>query len=150
MRMVNRTRPYVILLIEDNPGDVRLTQEAFKEGKKNITLEVATDGIEALRFLRKEGPYAEKQIPDLILLDLNLPKWDGREVLKEIKNDPSLRRIPVIVLTTSNAGTDILNSYDLHANCFINKPIDFDNFFNIIHKIEEFWLSTAILPTMVV
>ncbi|MCB0561794.1 MAG: response regulator [Lewinellaceae bacterium] len=148
--MVNRTRPYVILLIEDNPGDVRLTQEAFKEGKKNITLEVATDGIEALRFLRKEGPYAEKQIPDLILLDLNLPKWDGREVLKEIKNDPSLRRIPVIVLTTSNAGTDILNSYDLHANCFINKPIDFDNFFNIIHKIEEFWLSTAILPTMVV
>ena len=148
--MVNRTRPYVILLIEDNPGDVRLTQEAFKEGKKNITLEVATDGIEALRFLRKEGPYAEKQIPDLILLDLNLPKWDGREVLKEIKNDPSLRRIPVIVLTTSNAGTDILNSYDLHANCFINKPIDFDDVFNIIHKIEEFWLSSAILPTMVV
>ena len=150
MRMVNRTRPYVILLIEDNPGDVRLTQEAFKEGKKDVTLEVVTDGIEALKFLRKEGPYAEKQIPDLILLDLNLPKWDGREVLKEIKNDPSLRRIPVIVLTTSNAGTDILNSYDLHANCFINKPIDFDNFFNIIHKIEEFWLSTAILPTMVV
>lgn len=148
--MVNRTRPYVILLIEDNPGDVRLTQEAFKEGKKDVTLEVVTDGIEALKFLRKEGPYAEKQIPDLILLDLNLPKWDGREVLKEIKNDPSLRRIPVIVLTTSNAGTDILNSYDLHANCFINKPIDFDNFFNIIHKIEEFWLSTAILPTMVV
>ena len=148
--MVNRTRPYVILLIEDNPGDVRLTQEAFKEGKKDVTLEVVTDGIEALKFLRKEEPYAEKQIPDLILLDLNLPKWDGREVLKEIKNDLHFKRIPVVVLTTSNAGADILNSYDLHANCFINKPIDFDDFFNIIHKIEEFWLSTAILPTMVV
>ncbi|MCB0580494.1 MAG: response regulator [Phaeodactylibacter sp.] len=147
--MINRTRPYVILLIEDNPGDVRLTQEALKEGKKSIVLEVATDGIEALKFLRRQDAYTEKPTPDLILLDLNLPKWDGREVLREIKNDPQLKRIPVIVLTTSNAGADVLKCYDLHANCFINKPIDFDNFFDIIHKIEEFWFSTAILPTVV-
>ncbi len=148
--MVNRTHPHVILLIEDNPGDVRLTQEAFREGKKEVTLETVSDGIEALKFLRREGEYAGKQTPDLILLDLNLPKWDGREVLKEIKNDPQLRRIPVVILTTSNAAADILKSYDLHANCFIIKPIDFDDFFDIIHKIEEFWLSTAILPTMAV
>ncbi len=147
--MVNRTRPYTILLIEDNPGDVRLTQEAFKESKKEIILEVMADGIEALRYLRKEGTYANSTTPDLILLDLNLPKWDGRQVLQELKGDPRLRRIPVVVLTTSYDGSDVLNSYDLHANCFINKPIDFDKFFEIIHKIEEFWLSTAILPSMV-
>ena len=148
--MVNRTRPYSILLIEDNPRDIRLTQEAFKESKKDVTLEIATDGLDAMKFLRKEGQYAEKATPDLILLDLNLPKWDGRDILREIKNDSLLKRIPVVVLTTSNAGSDILKCYELHANCFINKPIDFDKFFDIIHKIEEFWFSTAILPTMVV
>ncbi len=147
--MINRIRPFNILLIEDNPGDVRLTQEAFREGKKDTRLEIVTDGVEALKFLRKEGIYAEKPTPDLILLDLNLPKWDGREVLEAVKSDPELKRIPVVVLTTSNAGSDILKSYDLHANCFINKPVDFDKFFDIIHKIEEFWLNTAILPTMV-
>lgn len=150
MQMVNRTRPHIVLLIEDNPGDVRLTQEAFKEDNKDVTLEAVNDGVEALSYLRKEGQYSEKQTPDLILLDLNLPKWDGRKVLKEIKGDPLLRRIPVVVLTTSNAGADILKSYDLHANCFINKPIDYDDFFNIIHNIGEFWLSTAILPTMAI
>lgn len=147
--MINKNRAHQILLIEDNPGDVRLTQEAFKESKNNIQLEVVTDGIEAIKFLRREGAYSEKSTPDLILLDLNLPKWDGREVLETIKTDDQLKRIPVVVLTTSNAGVDILKSYDLHANCFINKPIDFDKFFDIIHKIEEFWLSTAILPTSI-
>ncbi len=147
--MINKTRPSTILLIEDNPGDVRLTQEALKEGRRNTRLEVVADGVEALKFLRGEGPYAGRPAPDLILLDLNLPKWDGREVLAEIKNDPQFKCIPVVVLTTSNAGADILKSYELHANCFISKPIDFDHFFTIIHKIEDFWFSTAILPTMV-
>ncbi|HMQ48104.1 MAG TPA: response regulator [Saprospiraceae bacterium] len=144
-----KPRPFNILLIEDNPGDIRLTQEAFKEGSTKVNLEVVTDGVEALRYLRKESNYMDKQSPDLILLDLNLPKKDGREILEEIKNDQSLRKIPIVVLTTSNAGKDILNSYDLHANCYIKKPHDFDKFFDIIHKIEEFWLSTTILPTMV-
>ncbi|MCG8327493.1 MAG: response regulator [Chitinophagales bacterium] len=147
--MLTRTKLYNILLIEDNPGDVRLTEEAFRESKKNVNLEVVTDGIEALKFLRKEEDYLDKATPDLILLDLNLPKRDGREVLEIIKTDRHLKRIPVVVLTTSKAEVDILKSYDLHANCFINKPIDFDNFFDIIHRIEEFWLSTIILPTAV-
>ena len=147
--MLTRTKLYNILLIEDNPGDVRLTEEAFRESKKNVNLEVVTDGIEALKFLRKEEDYKDKVTPDLILLDLNLPKRDGREVLEIIKSDRHLKRIPVVVLTTSKAEVDILKSYDLHANCFINKPIDFDNFFDIIHRIEEFWLSTIILPTAV-
>lgn len=146
--MIKETRPVNILLIEDNPGDVRLTQEAFKEGKKKVNLEVVMDGVEAIRFLRKEEKYADKPTPDLVLLDLNLPKWDGREVLREIKTDRELKRIPVIVLTTSNAMQDIINSYDLHANCFINKPVDFDNFFDIVQKIEDFWLTITILPTM--
>lgn len=146
--MVKANRPYNILLIEDNPGDVRLTQEAFKEGKKKVNLEVVMDGVEAIKYLRKQDKYADVPIPDLILLDLNLPKWDGREVLKEIKTDKKLKRIPVVVLTTSNAEQDIINSYDLHANCYINKPVDFDNFFEIIQKIEDFWLITSILPTM--
>ena len=146
--VVKETRPFNILLIEDNPGDVRLTQEAFREGKKEVNLEVVMDGVEAIKYLRKENGFEDRPMPDLILLDLNLPKWDGREVLKEIKADNGLKRIPVVVLTTSNAEQDILHSYDLHANCFINKPVDFDNFFDIIQKIEEFWLSTTILPTM--
>ncbi len=144
-----QTRIHNILLVEDNPGDVRLTQEAFKEGSKKVNLEVVMDGIEALRYLRKEDEYSECPTPDLILLDLNLPKWDGRQVLKAIKSDEKLRSIPVLILTTSNAEQDIINSYDLHANCFINKPVDFDSFFTIIQQIESFWLKTTILPTTI-
>lgn len=147
--MEKNTRPVNVLLVEDNPGDVRLTQEAFKEAKISIKLDVTMDGAEAINFLKKEGEYADAVTPDLILLDLNLPKKDGREVLKEIKTDSLLKRIPVVVLTTSNAEQDIMKSYNLHVNCYINKPVDFEKFFDIIQKIEEFWLSTAILPTMV-
>ncbi|MEZ4934130.1 MAG: response regulator [Saprospiraceae bacterium] len=138
-----------ILLIEDNPGDVRLAQEAFKEGKINVQLNVVMDGLEAINYLRKIGNYENVDTPDLVLLDLNLPKKDGREVLGDIKADPKLRSIPVVILTTSNAEQDILNSYNLHVNCYINKPVDFDRFFDIIQKIEDFWLQTAILPSMV-
>ncbi|MFT4759931.1 MAG: chemotaxis family two-component system response regulator Rcp1 [Paraglaciecola sp.] len=145
---MTKARPVNILLIEDNPGDVRLTQEAFKEGKIDIKMEVVMDGVEAIKFLRKEDSYVDKFTPDLILLDLNLPKRDGREVLKEIKADNFLKRIPVVILTTSNAEQDILKSYNLHVNCYINKPVDFDKFFDIIQKIEDFWLTIAILPTM--
>ena len=145
---MQKTRPTNILLIEDNPGDVRLTQEAFREGKLHVQLDVTTDGVEALRYLRKDPTYPNAVTPDLILLDLNLPKKDGREVLSEIKADPELKRIPVVILTTSNAEQDILKAYDLHVNSYINKPVDFDRFFEIIQRIEDFWLSTAILPTM--
>lgn len=147
--MEKNIRPVNVLLVEDNPGDVRLTQEAFKEAKILIKLDVAMDGAEAIKFLRKEDKYSDALTPDLILLDLNLPKKDGREVLKEIKTDALLKRIPVVVLTTSNAEQDIMKSYNLHVNCYINKPVDFEKFFDIIQKIEEFWLTTAILPTMV-
>ncbi len=146
--MIKSTKPVNILLIEDNPGDVRLTQEAFKEGNMNIKLDVVMDGVEAIKYLKKEMPYSQAITPDLILLDLNLPKKDGREVLLEIKTDSKLKRTPVVVLTTSNAQQDILKSYNLHVNCYINKPVDFDKFFDIIQKIEDFWLSTAILPTL--
>lgn len=138
-----------ILLIEDNPGDVRLAQEAFKEGKLEIHLDVVMDGQEAINFLHKEGSYLHANRPDIILLDLNLPKKDGREVLGEIKEDPLLKSIPVVILTTSNAEQDVTHSYNLHVNCYINKPVDYDNFFEIIKKIEDFWLNTAILPSMV-
>jgi len=147
--MEKNIRPVNVLLVEDNPGDVRLTQEAFKEAKISIKLDVTMDGAEAIKYLRKEAEYADAVTPDLILLDLNLPKKDGREVLKEIKTDDLLKRIPVVVLTTSNAEQDIMKSYNLHVNCYINKPVDFEKFFDIIQKIEEFWLTTAILPTMV-
>lgn len=147
--MAKNSDPVNILLIEDNPGDVRLTQEAFKEGCIEINLDVTMDGVEAIKFLKKETPYNQAVTPDLILLDLNLPKKDGREVLHEIKTDHNLKRIPVVVLTTSNAQQDILKSYNLHVNCYVNKPVDFDKFFDIIQKIENFWLSTAILPTWV-
>jgi two-component system, chemotaxis family, response regulator Rcp1 len=145
--MLQRTHPVNILLVEDNPGDVRLTQEAFKEGKIPVNLNVVMDGVEAILFLKKEGQYANQATPDLVLLDLNLPKRDGREVLEEIKTDPNLRRMPVVILTTSNAEQDIQKSYNLYVNCYINKPVDFDKFFEIIQKIEEFWLKTAILPS---
>ena len=146
---MKKSSPVNILLIEDNPGDVRLTQEAFKEGQISINLEVVMDGVEAIKFLRKQDTYTEALTPDLILLDLNLPKRDGREVLEEIKTDDLLKRIPVVILTTSNAEQDVLKSYNLHVNCYINKPVDFDRFFEIIQKIEDFWLTTAKLPSMI-
>ena len=138
-----------ILLVEDNPGDVRLTQEAFREGNIPVSLDVARDGVEAIAYLRGGAPFSEAKTPDLILLDLNLPKRDGREVLMDIKTDPILKRIPVVVLTTSNAEADIMKTYNLHVNCYINKPVDFDRFFDIVQKIEDFWLTTAVLPSMV-
>ena len=141
------SRPVEILLVEDNPGDVRLTEEAFKEGKLSNNLSVAGDGVEALAFLRQEGEYASSPRPDLILLDLNLPLKSGHEVLREIKSDPAIRRIPVIILTTSSAEQDILSTYDLHANCHITKPVDLNQFIKIIQSIESFWLSTVELPS---
>jgi chemotaxis family two-component system response regulator Rcp1 len=141
-----RSTPVEILLVEDNPGDVRLTQEALKESKMLNTLSVASDGIEALEFLRRQGKFANANRPDLILLDLNLPRKDGREVLDEIKSDEDLRRIPVVVLTTSKAEEDIIRMYTQHANCYITKPIDFDQFILVVKSIEEFWLSIVKLP----
>lgn len=135
-----------ILLVEDNPGDVRLAVEALKEGKVLNNLNVARDGVEAMAFLRKEGQYAGAPRPDLILLDLNLPKKDGREVLAEIKRDEDLKCIPVVVLTTSAAERDILKSYDLHANCYITKPVDLSQFIHVIQSIENFWLTLVKLP----
>jgi len=135
-----------ILLVEDNPGDVRLTQEALRDGKVLNHLSVVGDGVEALAFLHKEGPYANAPCPDLILLDLNLPKKDGREVLLEIKNDEQLKHIPVVVLTTSNADKDILRIYELHANCYITKPVDFEQFTKVVKSIEDFWLTIVKLP----
>ena len=140
-------RPVEILLIEDNPGDVRLTEEAFKEGKVLNRLSVVGDGVEALEFLRRENKYAHAPRPDIIMLDLNLPKKDGREVLAVIKGDEKLRRIPVIVLTTSQAEQDILKAYDLNVNCYISKPVGFDAFINIVRSIENFWLTIVMLPT---
>jgi CheY-like chemotaxis protein len=139
-------KPIEILLVEDNPGDVRLTLEALKEGKVRNNLHVAADGMEALAFLRRQGKYAEAPRPDLILLDLNLPKKDGRAVLGEIKLDEALKRIPVVVLTTSRAEEDILRSYDLHANCYITKPVDLERFFTVVKSIEDFWLTVVKLP----
>jgi CheY-like chemotaxis protein len=135
-----------ILLVEDNPGDVRLTQEAFKESKLTNRLHIVRDGEEALAFLRREGPYAHAARPDLILLDLNLPKKDGREVLAVIKADDALKRIPVVVLTTSAAEQDILRAYELHANCYITKPMDLDQFLKVVQAIEEFWLVIVTRP----
>jgi two-component system, chemotaxis family, response regulator Rcp1 len=136
-----------ILLVEDNPGDVGLTMEALKEGKLLNHVSVAEDGVEALAFLHQEGKYAGRPRPDLILLDLNLPKKDGREVLAEIKEDPDLRHIPVVVLTTSTAEHDVLKTYDLHANCYINKPVDFEQFLEVVKSVGDFWFSVVILPS---
>ena len=135
-----------ILLVEDSPGDVRLTIEALNDGKIHNHLSVVSDGEEALAFLRQQGQYAKVPRPDLILLDLNLPKKDGREVLKEIKQEEELKRIPVVVLTISTAEKDILKAYDLHANCYVNKPVDFDQFTNVVKSIEDFWFSVVKLP----
>jgi CheY-like chemotaxis protein len=146
MKFEEQGRPIEILLVEDNPGDVRLTIEALKEGKVRNNLAVAKDGVEALAFLRRQGSYTDASRPDLILLDLNLPRKDGREVLAEIKEDPSLRRIPVVVLTTSKAEEDIVRTYDLHANCYITKPVDLEQFISVVRSIDDFWLSVVRLP----
>lgn len=138
--------PIDILLIEDNPGDVRLTREAFKLAKMKNNLHVAKDGGEALDFLFKNEPYENTPNPDIILLDLNLPKMDGRQLLQEIKKDKQLRTIPVIVLTTSTAEEDILRTYHLHANCYIHKPMEMDEFVTVVKTIENFWLSIVKLP----
>ena len=140
------SRPVDILLVEDSPGDVRLTREILKLSKIRNVLFEASDGAEALAFLRRQGKYADAPHPDLILLDLNLPKKDGREVLAEIKQDPELRRIPVVILTISKAEEDVLRSYDLHANCYIIKPVDLEQFVKIVQAIEDFWLQIVRLP----
>ena len=142
----NPVQPIEILLVEDNPGDVRLTQEALRDAKVQNRVSVVQDGVEALEFLQRQGGFADAPRPDVILLDLNLPRKDGREVLAVVKSDPDLRRIPVVVLTTSEADEDILRAYNLNANCYITKPVDFDQFFKVIHSIEDFWFSIVKLP----
>jgi len=139
-------RPINILLVEDNPADVRLTREALSEAKVLNALHVAADGVAALAFLRREGRHADSPRPDLILLDLNLPKKDGREVLAEIKMDDELKLIPVVVLTTSSAEEDVVRTYNLHANAYVTKPVDFKQFLRVIRAIEQFWLAVVTLP----
>jgi two-component system, chemotaxis family, response regulator Rcp1 len=139
-------RPVEILLVEDNPGDVRLTIEALRESRFINNLNVARDGVEALAYLRREGKFANAVRPDLILLDLNMPRKDGREVLAEIKADAKLHTIPVVVLTTSRAEQDVLRSYELQANCFITKPVDLEQFITVVKSIENFWLTVVTLP----
>jgi len=146
MNMLKSVRPIEILLVEDNPGDVRLTQEALKTNKLQVSLHTAEDGEKAMRFLHQEGEYSDCPHPDIILLDLNLPRKNGREVLAEIKNDPRLKRIPVVVLTMSKAEEDILDAYELHANCYIAKPIDLDQFVKVVKTIEDFWFTIVKLP----
>ena len=136
-----------ILLVEDNPGDVRLTVEALKEGKVRNRLHIAKDGMEAMDFLHRRGDYSDVPRPDLILLDLNLPKKDGHEVLAEIKEDPELKRIPVVVLTGSKAGEDVLKTYNRHANRYITKPVDWDQFITVVKSINDFWLTIVRLPS---
>jgi CheY-like chemotaxis protein len=138
--------PIEVLLVEDDPGDVLMTQEAFEEHKVRNNLAVVNDGAEAIAYLRREGQYAEAPRPDLILLDLNLPRRDGREVLAEIKNDSDLRQIPVVVLTTSQADEDIVRSYQLHANAYVTKPVDFERFISVVRQIDEFFVSVVKLP----
>jgi len=135
-----------ILLVEDNPGDVRLVQEAMRAAKMRNRIHVVEDGVEAMEFLRHQGRFADVPRPDLILLDLNLPKKDGREVLAEVKNDPELKRIPVVVLTTSQVESDVLQAYDLHANCYVVKPVDFSRFMDVVRQIDSFWVSVVTLP----
>lgn len=146
MNNLRNVLPINVLLVEDNPGDARLTLMAMKDCKLNIQVDTVIDGEQAMSFLRKEGRFAESTRPDLILLDLNLPKKNGFEVLREVKEDDELRRIPVAVLTTSKAEEDILRSYNLHANCFISKPIDFDQFTKVVKSIEDFWFTIVKLP----
>ena len=140
------SRMIEILLVEDNPGDVLLTREAMKAGKLRNRLSVVGDGVDALAFLRRQGSFADAPRPDLILLDLNLPRKDGREVLAEIKEDPQFRTIPVVVLTTSAAEQDVERAYNLHANCYITKPVDFNQFMNVIEQVDNFWINVVTLP----
>jgi CheY-like chemotaxis protein len=143
----NGNRPIEILLVEDNLGDARLTEEALKEGKVRNNLHHARDGVEAMAFLRREGQYKNAPRPDLVLLDLNLPRKDGREVLAEMKEHPDLRLIPVVVLTTSEAEQDVVRTYELRANCYITKPVDLEKFITIVRSIEDFWLTIVRLPS---
>ena len=136
----------MILLVEDNPADVRLTAEAFKDSDVEFEIWAARDGVEAMEYLRREGEFSSAPRPELVLLDLNLPRKDGREVLEEIKADPDLRRIPVVVLTTSRAEHDLMRAYDLHANCYMTKPLDFDQFRVVVTQIRDFWLNAVQLP----
>ncbi len=145
-RKLIRRRPVEILLVEDNPGDIRLMEEAFKESGFSSHLNIARDGEQALAFLRQEGIYRDSPRPAFILLDLNLPRKDGREVLAEIKMEESLRQIPVVILSTSTSSEDILHAYDLHANCYVPKPLDVENLVQLGKSLEEFWLRSAILP----
>lgn len=144
--MTKERIPIEILLVEDNPGDVRLTQEALKEGKVANNLNVVNNGEDALSFLKREGKFSDAVKPDLILLDLNLPRKDGRELLEDIKSDESLKCIPVVILTTSKATEDIVKTYEFHANCYITKPVDMDQFMIVIKSIEDFWMSVVKLP----
>ncbi|MGW0519708.1 response regulator [Crossiella sp. NPDC003009] len=139
-------RPIEVLLVEDDPGDVLMTTEAFEENKVGNRLHVVSDGVEAMAFLRREGKYADAPRPDLVLLDLNLPKMDGREVLTEIKGDEKLRRIPVVILTTSEAEEDVLRSYQLHANAYVTKPVDFEQFVKVVRQVDDFFLTVVRLP----
>ena len=139
-------RPIQILMVEDNPDDIELTVEALKDGRVANSLTVIKDGEEAISYLRCQGKHSHAVRPDLILLDLNMPRKDGRDVLREIKNDPQLKRIPVVILTTSQAEDDILHTYDLHANCYIPKPVDFNQFLKVVRSIEDFWLTVVTLP----
>jgi CheY-like chemotaxis protein len=149
LNMHERATPIEILLVEDSPGDVRLTKEALRDAKVQNRLHVASDGIEAMSFLRREGKHADAPRPDLILLDLNLPKKSGRKILEEIKLDLSLKSIPVVILTTSAAEEDVLRSYQLHANCYITKPVDLDQFLKVVRTIDSFWLAIVRLPAAV-
>jgi two-component system, chemotaxis family, response regulator Rcp1 len=144
--MTTRGMPVDVLLVEDSPGDVRLTREAFREANPAVRMHVASDGIEAMAFLRQEGVNAEAPRPDFILLDLNLPKMDGREVLALIKDDDSLRTIPTIILTTSEADADILHSYELNANAYLRKPVTLEAFEALVRSINDFWLTKVMLP----
>lgn len=138
--------PIEVLLIEDSPGDVRLTREAFRDAKMAVQLHVVPDGVEAMSFLNHDGPHAKASRPDLILLDLNLPRMDGREVLAQIKEDERLKAIPVVVLTTSVSQEDIQRTYHLHANCYLTKPVDLNEFLRVVKSIDEFWLTLVKLP----
>ncbi|MFC5997287.1 response regulator [Quadrisphaera sp. GCM10027208] len=145
--MTPETRPIDVLLVEDDPGDVLMTREAFEDNKVANNLYVVNDGVMAMEFLRKEGQYADAPTPDLVLLDLNLPRMDGREVLAALKEDPELRRIPVVVLTTSEAEEDVLRSYSLHANAYVTKPVDFSRFIEVVRQIDEFFVTVVRLPS---
>jgi CheY-like chemotaxis protein len=147
MTQAHEAQPTEILLVEDNPGDVRLTREALREGKIYNNLHCVQDGVEALEFLRQQGKHADAPRPEIILLDLNLPRKDGREVLLEIKGDEQLRQIPVVILTTSKAEEDVLRSYHLHANCYITKPVDLEQFMAVVKAIDTFWLTVVTLPS---